>query len=84
MNHYLSILLFEPLLGALLLVLVNKRNENAIRWIANITVFVGFVISIPLWFVFDPQGRLRLYMSYGLGPDVFVHDIRELLRSTPK
>ena len=35
-------------------------------------------------FVFDPQGRLRLYMSYGLGPDVFVHDIRELLRSTPK
>ena len=35
-------------------------------------------------FVFDPQGRLRLYISYGQGPDVFVHDIRELLRSTPK
>ena len=32
-------------------------------------------------FVFDPQGRLRLYVSYGQGPDVFVHDIRELLRS---
>ena len=34
-------------------------------------------------FVFDPQGRLRLYVSYGQGPDVFVHDLRELLRSVP-
>jgi len=34
-------------------------------------------------YVFDPQGRLRLYMSYGQGPEVFVHDIRELLRTTP-
>ena len=32
-------------------------------------------------FVFDPQGRLRVYVSYGQGPDVFVHDIRELLRT---
>ena len=33
-------------------------------------------------YVFDPQGRLRLYVSYGQGPDVFEHDIRELLRAT--
>jgi protein SCO1 len=33
-------------------------------------------------FLFDPQGRLRVYVSYGQGPDVFVHDIRELLRRT--
>lgn len=32
-------------------------------------------------FIFDPQGRLRLYVSYGQGPDVFAHDLRELLRS---
>ena len=32
-------------------------------------------------FVFDPQGRLRLYASYGQGTDVFVHDIRALLAS---
>jgi protein SCO1/2 len=31
-------------------------------------------------FVFDPQGRLRLYVSNGQGADVFAHDIRELLR----
>ncbi len=33
-------------------------------------------------FVFDPQGRLRLYGPYGQGPDVFVHDLRELLRTS--
>ena len=33
-------------------------------------------------FIFDPQGRLRLYVGNGQGPDVFVHDIRELLRAS--
>ena len=32
-------------------------------------------------YIFDPQGRLRLYVSNGQGPDVFVHDLRELLRA---
>jgi protein SCO1/2 len=31
-------------------------------------------------FLFDPEGRLRVYVSYGQGPDVFTHDIRALLR----
>jgi protein SCO1/2 len=30
-------------------------------------------------FIYDPQGRLRVYVGYGQGPDVFAHDIRELL-----
>src|SRR5437667_6350248 len=55
MNHLLSIILFLPLAGALLLVLVPKENENAIRWIANIVAFAGFVVSIPLWFWYNPQ-----------------------------
>jgi protein SCO1/2 len=32
-------------------------------------------------YIFDPQGRLRLYVSYGQSPDVFAHDLKELLRS---
>ncbi len=32
-------------------------------------------------FIFDPQGRIRLYASHGQGPDVFAHDLRELLRA---
>ena len=50
MNNYLSLILFTPLIGALVMLFVSKQNENAIRWIANITAFIGFVISVPLWF----------------------------------
>jgi protein SCO1/2 len=32
-------------------------------------------------FVFDPQGRLRLYVGHGQGPDVLAHDLRLLLRN---
>lgn len=32
-------------------------------------------------FVFDPSGKLRLYVGYGQGAEVFAHDIRELLRT---
>src|ERR1700689_1200116 len=56
MNHYLSLILFTPLAGALLLLLVNKQNESAIRWIANATACIGFIVSIPLWFWYDPAG----------------------------
>ncbi len=30
-------------------------------------------------YIYDTRGRLRLYASYGLGTDVFVHDIGALL-----
>src|SRR5581483_8729559 len=55
MTHYLSYILFEPLVGALLILLVSKQNENAIKWIANLTAFAGFIISIPLWFWYNPS-----------------------------
>src|SRR5213083_738728 len=55
MSHYLSIILFTPLAGALLLLLIDKQNESAIRWVANIVAFIGFLVSVPLWFWFTPQ-----------------------------
>jgi len=33
-------------------------------------------------FLFDPQGRLRVYIGHGQTPDAFAHDLRELLKST--
>ena len=33
-------------------------------------------------FIFDPQGRLRVYVSYGQGPEVFAHDISLLLKAS--
>jgi NADH-quinone oxidoreductase subunit M len=54
-HHLLSIILFTPLAGAFVLLLVNKQNENAIRWVANVVALVGFAVSIPLWFLYNPQ-----------------------------
>ncbi len=51
-NHILSIILFTPLVGAIILLFVPKENEDAIRWIANIFALAGFLVSLPLvpWF----------------------------------
>jgi protein SCO1/2 len=32
-------------------------------------------------FIFDPTGKLRVYVGYGQGPEVFTHDIKELLKT---
>ena len=60
-NHILSIILFTPLVGALVLLFVPKENKDAIRWIANIFALGGFLVSLPLvpWFWaqrFEPPG----------------------------
>jgi NADH-quinone oxidoreductase subunit M len=47
-NHILSIILFTPLVGALVLLFVPKENKDAIRWIANLFALGGFLISLPL------------------------------------
>ena len=51
-NHILSIILFTPLVGALLLMFVPKESKNAIRWLANIFAGLGLAVSLPLvpWF----------------------------------
>ena len=51
-NHILSIILFTPLLGALVLLFVPKENKDAVRWIANIFALAGLLVSLPLvpWF----------------------------------
>jgi NADH-quinone oxidoreductase subunit M len=47
-NHILSIILFTPLVGAIILLFVPKENKDAIRWIANLFALAGFLISLPL------------------------------------
>jgi len=47
-NHILSIILFTPLVGAILLLFVPKENKDAIRWIANIFALAGLLVSLPL------------------------------------
>ena len=51
-SHILSIILFTPLVGAIVLLFVPKENEDVVRWIANVFALAGFLVSLPLvpWF----------------------------------
>ena len=51
----LSLILFTPLVGVAILLFVNKHREDTIRWIANACAMLGFLVSVPLWFVYDTQ-----------------------------
>ena len=51
----LSLILFTPLVGAILLLFVDRQRTNLIRWIANIFTTAGFLVSLPLWFQYDTQ-----------------------------
>jgi NADH-quinone oxidoreductase subunit M len=55
-RHLLSIILFTPLAGAFVLLAVPKQREDAIRWIANLFAVAGFLVSVPLWFWYQPRG----------------------------
>jgi NADH-quinone oxidoreductase subunit M len=52
-NNILNIVCYFPLVGMILIMFLKRESENAIKWIANITAFVGFIISIPLLTAFD-------------------------------
>jgi NADH-quinone oxidoreductase subunit M len=51
-NHILTIILFTPLLGALVLLFIPKESKNTIRYVANLFALAGFLVSLPLipWF----------------------------------
>ena len=52
-NHLLTYLLFLPLAGGLLLLLINKEKENLIRWFGLGISVIVFIISLFLYAGFD-------------------------------
>jgi NADH-quinone oxidoreductase subunit M len=54
MDHILSIVLFTPLAGLLVLLCIPSSNARAIKLWANLAAFIGFLVSLPLVFRFDP------------------------------
>jgi NADH-quinone oxidoreductase subunit M len=52
-EHLLSIVLFTPLAGMLVLMLLPGSNKNLIRIWANIASLAGFLVSLPLVWRFD-------------------------------
>lgn len=49
----LSAITYLPLLGILVISLINGRRHNLIRWVAFLTAVVTFLLSVPLYFRFD-------------------------------
>ncbi len=47
-DHILSVVLFTPVVGALLLLVVPRASENLHRVIGNIFGFLGLLVSLPL------------------------------------
>ena len=76
----LSSLVLLPSIGALfLLFFKDKDNSKTIKYVALFTSFVNFLISIYLWFLFDPsisnfqfieeKEWLKGFVNYKLGID---------------
>ncbi len=73
----LSLIMFTPLVGAVLLLFVSKHSENTIRWIANGFAVLGFLVSLPLWFWLDQstsdwQFVERLSWIPSIGAEYFI------------
>jgi NADH-quinone oxidoreductase subunit M len=64
-NHLLSVILFTPLAGALLLLLFPRRHDTAIRVAANVFGVAGFAVSLPLWFRYQTQGDAWQFVERG-------------------
>src|SRR3954452_9877784 len=54
MDHILSIVLFTPLVGLLVLLFIPSSNARAIKLAANLAAMIGLLVSLPLAFQFDP------------------------------
>src|SRR5688572_320222 len=81
-QHLLSIVLFTPLVGALAVLCISRRQEQLIKWVANAAAIAGLIVSVPLWFWYQPQGDAWQFVeraewipsigaSYFLGVDGF-------------
>jgi NADH-quinone oxidoreductase subunit M len=52
-THILSWILFTPLIGAVVLLFVPRRLDNAQRVIGNLFAFLGLIVSLPLLWRFQ-------------------------------
>src|SRR5437867_5912691 len=56
MRYILNTVCYLPLLGMLAIMFMKRENKTAIKWVANITAFLGFLVSVPLITSFnDPR-----------------------------
>ncbi|MEA1979209.1 MAG: hypothetical protein U9N80_15070, partial [Chloroflexota bacterium] len=52
--HLLTLILFSPLAGAVLLLLIPRQRLQAIRWVALLASLIPFGLALFLWFAYQP------------------------------
>jgi len=82
----LSFLTFLPLVGAIVLLFINKENAGALRVVTLLFSIIEFVISLPLFFVFDSTTAAMQFVedwwwveAYGISYKVGIDGISLLL-----
>jgi NADH-quinone oxidoreductase subunit M len=53
-NNLLTLILFTPILVAILVVMLPQNETILIRWVALIGSLVPLALSLVLWFQFQP------------------------------
>ena len=61
MDHLLSIVLFTPLVGLLVLLFIPSSNARAIKLWANAIALAGFLVSVPLVLQFNPGKDFQFF-----------------------
>jgi NADH-quinone oxidoreductase subunit M len=71
-TNLLNIICYLPLVGALLIIFVLKREQSrAIKTVATVVAGLDFAVSIPLWFLYDPGGpQFQLVYKHDWIPSV--------------
>ena len=86
MDHLLSIIIFLPIAGTIVLAFIKKENHSAIRVVAFAFSLAEFIISLPLFFLFNNathemqfQEVLPWIESYGITYHLGIDGISLLL-----
>ncbi len=81
-QNLLSLILFSPLLGAVIILLLPKDRKDLIRWVAFVISLIPFVLAVSLWINFKPntpgfqfEERYQWYTAIGSSYHVGVDGI---------
>ena len=54
LSNILTLILFTPVLAAVIIMILPHEQEDLIRWVAFVLSFIPLLLSIMLWLNFDP------------------------------
>ncbi len=63
MSSILSVMIFLPLVGMVLIVLMKKEQHTAIRWVAAVFSGLTLLVSLAALLSFDPSSGMQLQIN---------------------